>query len=148
ELPGISGYEASKRIKAAVPGCMVVLVLGKRITSAQLQSVTDSGCDEVLIAPMSADELFDVIAVHLGLPRRGNERFTVEVAVLDGDDARPVESRVTNLSVDGARVVVSEPLPEGTRLRLTVSPESDEQPTEILGEVVWAQEAHGEVTVG
>lgn len=148
ELPGISGYEASKRIKDAVSGCMVVLVLGKRITSAQMQSVTDSGCDEVLIAPMSADELFDVIAVHLGLPRRGNERFTVEVAVLDGDGARSVESRVTNLSVDGARVVLPEPLPEGARLRLTVSPESDEEPTEIIGEVVWSQEAHGEVTVG
>lgn len=148
ELPGISGYEASKRIKAAVPGCVVVLVLGKRITSAQLQSVTESGCDEVLIAPMSADELFDVIAIHLGLPRRGNERFTVDVAVLAGGDARPVESRVTNLSVDGARLVVPEPLPEGTRLRFTVAPEGKEQPIEIVGQVVWAEDAGGEVTLG
>lgn len=148
ELPGLSGYEAAKQIKSSMPSCRVVLVLGKRITSAQMQSVTEAGCDEVLIAPMSADELYDVVAIQLGLPRRGDERFTIELAVLDGDGPRPIEGTVTNLSIDGARLVLPEPLAEGTLLRLSILSEGDANATEVLGKVVWAQVGGEEVTVG
>jgi CheY-like chemotaxis protein len=140
EMPGLSGYEAAKRIKAATPDCKVVLVLGKRITSAQMQSVAAAGCDEVLIAPMSADELYDAIAVQLGLPRPGNQRFTIALAVLTPSGPRPIEGYVNNLSVDGARLLLPNLLPEGTRLRLSITPEDAAEPTEILAEVVWAQE--------
>lgn len=140
EMPGLSGYEAARRIKAATPECKVVLVLGKRITSAQMQSVTAAGCDEVLIAPMSADELYDVIAVQLGLPRRGSQRFTTALAVLSSSGPRPIEGYVNNLSVDGARLLLPSHLPEGTRLRLSITPEGTAEPTEILAEVVWAQQ--------
>ena len=140
EMPGLSGYEAAKRIKATTPECKVVLVLGKRITSAQMKSVTDAGCDEVLIAPMSADELYDAIAVQLGLPRRGNQRFTTALALLTDSGPRPLEGHVNNLSVDGARLLLPDLLPEGTRLQLSITPEGAAEPTEIVAEVVWAQE--------
>jgi CheY-like chemotaxis protein len=140
ELPGLSGYEAARRIKTATPDCKVVLILGKRITSTQMRNVTAAGCDEVLIAPMSADELYDVVAVQLGLPRRGNQRFTITLAVLTPDGPQPIEGYVNNLSVDGARLLLPSLLPEGTRLRLSITPEDASEPTEILAEVVWAQE--------
>ena len=56
EMAAISGYEATQKIKVVSPECRVVLVMGRRISSAQMRRVSDSGCDEVLIAPMSADE--------------------------------------------------------------------------------------------
>jgi CheY-like chemotaxis protein len=148
EMPGMSGHDAARRIKAATPACKVILVLGKRITTALMQSVAEAGCDEVLIAPMSADELYDTVAVQLGLPRRGDERFTIELAVLTAEGPRALEGRVTNLSVDGARLVVRELLPEGTRLRLTLLPDGAARTTEITAQVVWAQARDGKATVG
>jgi CheY-like chemotaxis protein len=148
EMPGMSGHDAARRIKRATPACKVMLVLGKRITTALMQSVAEAGCDEVLIAPMSADELYDAVAVQLGLPRRGDERYTIELAVLAGAGPRPIEGRVTNLSVDGARLVVRELLPEGTRLRLAILPEGAARTTEITAQVVWAQAREGKTTIG
>ena len=148
EMPGLAGHDAARRIKRATPACKVILVLGKRITSALMQSVVDAGCDEVLIAPMSADELHDAVAVQLGLPRRGDERYSIELAVVTGDGLRPIEARVTNLSVDGARLVVRELLPEGTRLQLAILPEGASRATEIMAQVAWAQARDGKTTVG
>jgi CheY-like chemotaxis protein len=148
EMPGLSGYEAARRIKDGAPGCKVILVLGKRITTLQMQRVAEAGCDEVLIAPMSADELYDAVALQLGLPRRGDERFTIELAVLAPEGARPLDGRVTNLSVDGARLAVRELLPEGTRLRLAILPEGAGRTTTIDARVVWAQARDGKVMLG
>lgn len=148
EMPGMAGHDAARRIKRATPSCKVMLVLGKRITSSLMHSVAEAGCDEVLIAPMSADELYDAVAVQLGLPRRGDERYTIELAVLGESGPRPLEGRVTNLSVDGARLVVREHLPEGTRLRLALLPEGASRTTEITAQVVWAQARDGKATVG
>jgi CheY-like chemotaxis protein len=148
EMPGLAGHDAAMRIKRATPACKVILVLGKRITSALMQSVADAGCDEVLIAPMSADELHDAVAVQLGLPRRGDERYSIELAVVTRDGLRPIECKVTNLSVDGARLVVRELLPEGTRLLLAILPEGDSRTTEIIAQVTWAQAREGKATVG
>jgi CheY-like chemotaxis protein len=148
EMPGMSGHDAARRIKAATPSCKVILVLGKRIPSALMQSVAGAGCDEVLIAPMSADELYDTVAMQLGVPRRGDERYTIELAVLAPEGPRPIEGRVTNLSVDGARLVVRELLPEGTRLRLSLLPEGAPRAIEITAQVVWAQARESKSTLG
>ncbi len=146
ELAGVSGYQVAQQIKEE-SDCRVVLVLGKRINAEQMRRVSKSGCDEVLIAPMSADELYDVVAIQLGLPRRGTERFSVQLTVREGDDRRPVDGRVTNLSVDGARLVVAEPLVEGTRLELIIS-EADAKPITVAARVVWAQPHERKTVVG
>lgn len=160
EMPGISGYDAAARIKTAVPCCKVVLVLGKRINAAQMQRVTESGCDEVLIAPMSPDELHDVVAIQLGLPRRGSEHFDIDMTVVTGqggqgseigEGERPLVGRVSNLSVDGARLVTPEPLGEGARLRLAVSPDAGRyglEPFSVDARVIWSQAGENETVAG
>jgi DNA-binding response OmpR family regulator len=75
EMPGISGYEIARRNRERGFGAKSVLVLGKRLTHDQMRKVADCGCDEVLIAPMSADELYDVVAIQLGMPRHGAARY-------------------------------------------------------------------------
>ena len=72
EMSGVTGYDIARRIREEGYGAKVVLVLGKRLTADQMRKVADCGCDEVLIAPMSADELFDVVAIQLGMPRHGD----------------------------------------------------------------------------
>ena len=143
ELPGVTGYEVARAIKDAATGCKVVLVTGKRLTAEQMKKVADSGCDEVLIAPMTADELFDVVAIQLGVPRRGAERYTVAVAI----DDKPTAARVTNLSVDGARLIVPDPVSDGQAISITVSPDHT-SPVRIKARVVWAQRRDDKTVVG
>ncbi|HTM21759.1 MAG TPA: PilZ domain-containing protein [Kofleriaceae bacterium] len=148
ELPVLSGYEATRRIKEAAPQCRVVLVLGKRINAEQMRKVAESRCDEVLIAPMTPDELYDVAAIQLGMPRRGAERFRLDLGVAGDDGVRQLDGRVTNLSVDGARLVVSEPLAEDTLLVLRVihEQETTHEPLELTARVIWSQ-PRGERTI-
>lgn len=150
ELPGISGYDVAKRIKGSVAGCKVVMVMGKRIQADQMQRVAESGCDEVLIAPMSADELYDVVTTELELPRHGSETFSIEMA----QDQRAIKGRVTNLSIDGARLVLDEIVHEDTLLDLTVRSHGSSSSAKgngsitLRARVVWAQSSGTETVVG
>jgi DNA-binding response OmpR family regulator len=149
ELPGVSGYDAARIARSQPHRCKSVLVLGRRITSEQMKRVAESGCDEVVIAPLSADELFDIVAIQLGLPRRGAERFNINLSVITDTGMRAVDGRVTNLSIDGTRLVLPEPLAEGTELRLTIVPDQGSAPPiEVDAVVVWAHTQKGRTVVG
>jgi DNA-binding response OmpR family regulator len=143
DADGTSGYQVARSIKAAGTGCRVVLVTGKRLTTEQMRNVADSGADEVLIAPMTADELFDVVAIQLGVPRRGAERYEVSVAIGE----RATDARVSNLSLDGARLIVHEPVIEGQLVMVTVTPDHG-APIRIKARAVWAQVQDGRSVVG
>jgi DNA-binding response OmpR family regulator len=137
------GFDTSRAIKAHNPETRVVLVAGKQLSGDQMRQVSISGCDELLIAPMTADELHDVVAIQLGEPRLGSEAFTVAVGIA----GKQVEATVSNLSVDGVRLVIGEPVAEGQGLEIAITPEGD-APVEIRGTVVWAQPRDGKTVVG
>jgi DNA-binding response OmpR family regulator len=147
ELFDLSGYEAARRIKQALPTCRVILVLGARISAEQMRMVVECGCDEILIAPMESDQLYDVVAIQLGLPRRGAQRYDIDLAVVTQQGQRAVKGRVSNLSIDGARLSLDAEVPEGTALRLDIRP-AGEPPISIHARVVWAQRREGGITVG
>jgi CheY-like chemotaxis protein len=144
EMPGISGYDIARRIREQGYGAKVVLVLGKRLSHDQMRKVADCGCDEVLIAPMSADELYDVVAIQLGMPRHGNARFHIELR----HGERTIDGTFTNLSIDGARVVTKEPVHEGATLGVHIAPEGGGDAVTIPAKVVWAQPRDGRTVVG
>ncbi len=137
------GFETAKLIKEKSPSTRVILVAGKRLTGDQMRQVASCGCDELLIAPMAADELHDVVAIQLGEPRPGTETFaiTVELAGVE------VDATVSNLSVDGVRLVIAEPVAEGQPIQMTIVPEG-EAPLIVRGSVVWAQPRDGKTVVG
>jgi len=137
------GFDVAQAIKQQSPSTRVILVAGKRLDGDQMRQVAASGCDELLIAPMTADELHDVVAIQLGEPRPGTEAFGIVVET----GGKKVEATVSNLSVDGVRIVVSEPVMEGQLVQLTVSPEGEPAVT-IRGTAVWAQPREGKTVVG
>lgn len=144
EMPGVSGYQVANELSSREANCRVVLVLGKRITGAQMQRVAQSGCDEVLIAPMSADELYDVVTIQLGLHRHGDHSYAVDVIDVSGADPREIDAKVSNLSIDGARMVVAGHIVEDTRLRVTIRfIDSEEKSLQLRAKVVWAQPGPG-----
>jgi DNA-binding response OmpR family regulator/anti-anti-sigma regulatory factor len=137
------GFSVAKQCKAHNPTTRVILVAGKRLSGDQMREVSASGCDELLIAPMTADELHDVIAIQLGEPRPGTEAFGVTIALA----GKKVEATFSNLSIDGVRVVVAEPVAEGQAVDVTITPEG-EVPVLIKGNAVWAQPRDGKTVVG
>jgi DNA-binding response OmpR family regulator len=139
------GFAVAKSIKQRSPSTRVVLVAGRRLSGEQMREVAACGADELLIAPMTADELHDVIAIQLGEPRPGTEAFAVTVEV----DGKTVEAQLSNLSVDGVRMVVAMPLVEGQRVALTLTPGGDgDGPVSLKGAVLWAQPRDGKTVVG
>ncbi len=137
------GFAVAKQCKAHNPSARVILVAGKRLTGDQMREVSASGCDELLIAPMTADELHDVIAIQLGEPRPGTEAFVVGVQI----GGRKIDATVSNLSIDGVRVVIPEVVTEGQAIDITITPEG-EAPVAIKGTAVWAQPRDGKTVVG
>lgn len=144
ELPGISGYDVSLEIKKASLATRMILVAGKRLTAEQMRKVTASQCDELLIAPMTADELYDVVALQLGAPRPGTEPFSVSVSA----QGRPLEASVHNLSVDGARIIAAEPLEEGAALDVAILPDGAGEPIRVVARAVWVQPRDDKTVVG
>ena len=137
------GFDVAKEIKQKSPATRVVLVAGSRLTGDQMRQVSACGCDELLIAPMTADELHDVVAIQLGEPRPGTEAFAITVEI----SGKKVDATVSNLSVDGVRLMVSEPVAEGQSATLTVMPQGEPAVT-IKGTCVWAQPREGRTVVG
>jgi len=137
------GFALTKQIKDKSPATRVILIAGKRLSGDQMREVSQSGGDELLIAPMTADELHDVIAIQLGEPRPGTEAFAVTIEL----GGRKVDATVSNLSVDGVRLVVAEPVAEGQAITVTVA-QQGEAPVAIKGTAVWAQPRDGKTVVG
>jgi DNA-binding response OmpR family regulator len=137
------GFDTAKAIKADRAATRVVLVAGKQLSATQMRQVPLSGCDELLIAPMTADELYDVVAIQLGEPRLGTEAFTVAVQLA----GKKLEATVSNLSLDGVRLVVGQAVAEGQALELSIVPEG-EPPAVVRGTVVWAQPRDARTVVG
>lgn len=147
DMPDVSGDEVAKRIKSS-SSSKVVLVLGKRINQEQMRRVADSGCDEVLIAPMRAEELYDAIAIQLGLNRRGAESYTIRILLGQGDGAKEIEGQVTNMSVDGARMVLAAPLAEDAKLTVELNFGGETPKLAIPAKAVWADARDGKTIVG
>jgi DNA-binding response OmpR family regulator len=137
------GFTTARAIKAQRPQTRVVLVATAQLSGEQMRQVPRSGCDELLIAPMTADELYDVVAIQLGEPRLGTEAFAVGVQLA----GKPVDATVSNLSVDGVRLVVAAAATEGQALALTITPDGDAAVT-VRGNVVWAQPRDGRTVIG
>jgi len=137
------GFEICKIIKAKNPTTRVILVAGKLLSGDQMRAVSTSGCDELLIAPMTADELHDVVAIQLGEPRPGAEDFVVTVE----RDGKRLDATVSNLSVDGVRLMLAETVVEGQQLLLSIAPQG-EPPVALKGTVVWAQPREGKTVAG
>ena len=112
------GFDTARAIKADNPSTRVVLIAARRLSVDQMRQVSISGCDELLIAPMTADELHDVVAIQLGEPRLGTEAFSVAVKLA----GKQIDATVSNLSIDGVRLMVGESVTEGQVLELAIAP--------------------------
>jgi DNA-binding response OmpR family regulator len=135
--------DVARTIKHQSKSTRVILVAGKRLSGDQMREISACGCDELLIAPMTADELHDVVAIQLGETRPGTEGFAITVMLANAK----VDATVSNLSLDGVRLLVAQPVTEGQIVEVTIAPDG-EPPVTIKGTAVWAQPRDGKTVVG
>jgi len=66
-MPVMDGYEATRRIKAAPKGrATVIVALTASAFEEDRQTILSAGCDDVVCKPFREDEIFDMLAKHLG----------------------------------------------------------------------------------
>ena len=135
--------DVAHTIKHQNKATRVILVAGKRLSGDQMREISACGCDELLIAPMTADELHDVVAIQLGETRPGTEGFAITVMLA----ATKVDATVSNLSLDGVRLLVAQPVTEGQTVEVSIIPDGEPAVT-IKGTAVWAQPRDGKTVVG
>ena len=67
-MPVIDGYEATRRIKATTKGRdTVIIALTASAFEEDRERVLSEGCDDFVRKPFREDEIFDVLAKHLGV---------------------------------------------------------------------------------
>lgn len=145
ELPGESGYEVCARLKAdpALEETRVVLLLEGAITPEVIDRLGQSGCDEVLVTPMTGEVLLHKVAQLLGLPRRIRRRMSVSLQVDVRAGGQATLGRVVDLSPDGARIILEQAVGRKA-VTVRMSTGEGETPLAIQAEVVWeAEDAEG-----
>jgi hypothetical protein len=92
---------------------------------------------------MTAAELHDVVSIQLGAPRLGTEAFSIAVELA----GKPVDAAVSNLSLDGVRLVLGEPVAEGQAVVIAIAIAGDAA-ARVRGTAVWVQPRGGETVAG
>jgi len=64
QLPGKSGYQATKEIKAFAPNLPIIAQTAYAFESDRLQSLK-VGCSDYLAKPFKKEELFEIVLKHL-----------------------------------------------------------------------------------
>ncbi|HIK06962.1 MAG TPA: DUF3365 domain-containing protein [Trichormus sp. M33_DOE_039] len=67
KMPVLNGYEATKQIKAAGTPPTIVIALSGSAFEEDRQIALSSGCDDFVRKPFRTEEVFDKMALHLGV---------------------------------------------------------------------------------
>jgi CheY-like chemotaxis protein len=142
ELPDIDGYEVCRRIKTdpELRSIRVMLVIGSMLDRDQLDRLSSSGCDDVFCVPAPSDELYQHAARLVGLPHRGGRRIKVQLRLELDAGAQVTEGRLLNLSREGAKVALRQPVGTATEVRIRLSRTDAERAAAVKGRIVWEQE--------
>lgn len=112
-LPEVDGYEATRRIRVLPGGAEVVIAAQTAAAfSEDRRRILRAGCQEVLVKPLHADEVFEVMGRHLGVeydyepePAAGGDLMAPPPLDLTDMDAGWVEALArAALALDGCAV--------------------------------------------
>jgi CheY-like chemotaxis protein len=118
-MPVMDGYEATKRIKATTQGqATIIVALTASAFEEDRAMILSQGCDDFVRKPFREEEIFDVLAKHLGvgfvyedqadarpsarLPSRPDVLSRAELAALPGDWVEELYQAATRLDADVA----------------------------------------------
>ncbi len=86
-MPVMDGHEATQKIKATPKGqATVIIALTATVFEEDREQILLEGCDDFVRKPFRKDEIYDMLARHLGV------RFLYEEAPALPAPARPAEA--------------------------------------------------------
>lgn len=145
QLSDGDGFELCRTIKAMPEHAElpVIIVCEGSISRSLFPTITACGCDEVLSAPLSRGQLYQVLAERFNLPRRRHYRVNVRARVTTRDTYVELKGETYDIAVTGARIRLSQPFTNEPDLRVCVELNSGEALT-LDAAVVWHRpHAHG-----
>ncbi len=138
EMLQIEGTEVCRRIKAEALGGRVMLATRGVLSRERIERLMQVGCDDVLVLPTVANELFAHVADLLRLPRRQSRRVDIELLARLESGPRVWQAQLQDLSLSGARMVLEEPLGDASEVRVRLTTEQRD-PVVLTARVVWRQ---------
>ncbi len=149
EIRGGSGLQLCRTLRRD-PGLSevrVILVLPSIIGRAELEALSESGCDDVIALPVAEDDFFHHVVTLVGRRHRRNERVAVELEVTLEVGERTLPALVVNMSQGGLGVRLEEPLPEGTPVLARLRHDGRSFPA-ARAVVAWGQAVAGDFLAG
>ena len=67
QMPVIDGHEATRRIRAAGDSGTVIVAISASAFEEDRERALADGCDDFVRKPFRAEELFEMLAKHLGV---------------------------------------------------------------------------------
>lgn len=120
DLPAVSGYEVCKAVKAdpTLAGTRVILVVTGSPGRAEVDLLSDSGCDDILTIPTPAEDLYSHAARLLNLPQRRRSRVLAQVVMPAGSYIPVIRGEATDIGLDVVTIRVEHQVELGTVVRV------------------------------
>jgi CheY-like chemotaxis protein len=138
-LPDGDAFDLCLRVREelGMEDLPLVVVTDGSISRALMRKAVSSGCDEVLSAPLSRGQLYDVLADYLGLPRRSHLRVNVLAQVTaQGGTLVQLKGTIYDLTVSGARIRLDQPFAGESPLTICIESSGGDE-LMLNGKVVW-----------
>jgi CheY-like chemotaxis protein len=148
DLPGLSGYEVCKTVKADadLAKTRVILVVTGSPGRAEVDLLSDSGCDDILTIPTPAEDLYSHAARLLNLPKRQRSRVLAQVVMPTGAFIPVIRGEATDVGLDAVTINVEHHVELGTEVRLRLGRAGAGLGVVVRGTVVACEDSKSSLT--
>lgn len=139
EMPALAGDACCRRVKNdRLLRKTPIILVAPADSEKSLERCRQSGCDAFALTPLEPQELVTTASRFLGIGKRLEHRFPVDLATRYGPvsgDTFP--GRVIDLTGGGVFISTTKLLPIDTRLTVEFSLPGESEETRYLGRVSW-----------
>jgi len=148
DLPAVSGYEVCKAVKAdpALASTRVILVVTGSPGRAEVDLLSESGCDDILTIPTPAEDLYSHAARLLNLPQRQRSRVLAQVIMPPGSYIPVIRGEATEVGLDAVTIKVEHQVELGTAVRLRLGRAGSGLGVVVRGTVVACEDEKSSLT--
>ena len=120
DLPELSGYDVCKAIKndPDLSSTRVILVVTGSPNRSDVESLTASGCDDILTIPTPAEDLYSHAARLLDLPQRQRSRILAQVVLPAGSRLPIIRGEASEIALDAIAITVEHTVELATEVKV------------------------------
>jgi CheY-like chemotaxis protein len=148
DLPELSGTQVCAQLKAdaELKSTRVILVVTGGPTPAELERLSESGCDDIMTIPVPADDLYAHAARLLQLPVRQRSHVRVQVLMPEGSRTPVLRGEATKIAIDAIDIAVEQSVELGLEVRLRLARAGASQALLVKGKILACDENRADHT--